>query len=1208
MDAARTLIKQIAFLSAVVLLVVAPAAAQTLQLSSNDVTLVTTEAVTVTVTSSGPAVPFLVAKAAGDNWYKVNPLQGTASASSGVTLAIQLQNASCALGGATCNGTITITGGTDTKTIAVHFGNANPGTGTVSANPTSVSLVTSGTSVVQQDVTLSSTSAVPITFGPPEVNYQSVGVAWLGAALTSSSVSASLPTTLRITASPTGLPNGVYTATITLRPSTGSAIPINVTFTVGASGNTGTIRPSTGTLNLAWTTTTGSIAQNVGITSTNSNITSFNATASSSGSWLTLNGFTSYSGNVSAGLPITVNNTAASQLATGDYVGYVTLTNPTNLNDTSILTVNLSVNGGTGSGLFSPSSVVFNANLNDAVMQQTVTPTGSGSFSWTVPATCNQWLGVTQNGTGGFILTAYPNTFASNGTHSCNVAFTKDGAAYGDLPVTLNIGTGGGTTTGNPVGPTTLNFAYQAGSGISPPQQQITVGGTGAISISVNQGSGSAFISASAGGTTAPGYVYVNVVGGLAAGTYSGTITVTTPSGTTPVAVNLTVSANPVLIVNPSTINFSYNTGDTSYNTNLSVSMSDGSSRAVTVSTPDNWILVSGGTSANTPSSYQVTVNPASLASGLRTGSIVVSSPGAPNSPFTIPVLVLVNNSSSGGVLTLGANALTFTAIAGGGAPASQTLGVTAASATTFTASVSTSPCSWLSISPSGTLTTPQNLTVTVNQTGLAASTTAYTCNIALTAGGVTQTVPVSLTVNAPTGGSGNITASATSLTFSAQTGNAPPSQVLRVTNSTSGTAGVAFTVNASTTSGGNWLNAGVTNGTSLIAPVDLMVSASTSGLSEGTYQGTITLTPNGGNVVRVNVTLNVQGTSVSVSTTPLTFAYKTGDQNPAGQTLQVTGASGLQFTASAASTGNWLSVSPTSGNTGTTLTISANPASLSPGTYNGTVTVAGANGATGSSTVNVTLTVTAPAPAIDRVTNAASNLATGAIAPGEIITIVGTNLGPATLATYQIDSTGKFATTLANTQVFVNGIAAPLVYTSATQVAAIVPYDIASPFISNVPVKVVYLTQSSNTVTVAQSGSVPALFTANSTGAGPAALLNANNSYNLPGSPAARGEIIQIFLTGEGQTSPAGVTGKITTVTFLPNGFPFTPQPLFPVSVLIDGQPSQVVFFGEAPGLVSGVMQINAVVPMSARAGNVPIQVLIGGGVTQTGVTVSLK
>ncbi len=1208
MDAARTPIKQIVLLSAVALLVAAPAAAQTLQVSSNDVTLVTTEAVNVTVTSSGPAVPFLVAKAAGDTWYSVTPLQGTATSTSGVVLAIQLQNASCAIGGATCNGTITLTGGTDTKTIAVHFGNANPGTGTVTANPTSVALVASGTTLVQQDVTLSSTSAVPITFGPLEVSYQSTGVAWLGAQLIGTTVSASAPNTLRITASPTGLPNGVYTATITVRPSTGSAIPINVTLTVGATSSTGTIRPTANPVSFDWTSTSGSLFQTVGLTSTNPAVTAFSATASSTGGWLTINGFTTATGNVAGGLPLSVNDNAAALLANGDYVGYVTIANPNNASDTSVLTVNLSVNGGAGSGLFSPSTVTFSAALGGAQQQQTVTPTGSGFYSWTVPSTCNTWLGVTQNSSGGFVLTAYPTALAANGTYTCDVSFAKDGSAYGTLPVTLNIGTGGGTTTGNPVGPTTLNFAYQAGGGNSPPQQQITVGGTGALSISVNQGSGSAFISASAGGTTAPGYIFVNVLGGLPAGTYSGTIAVTTPSGTTAVAVNLLVSANPVLIVNPSTINFSYNTGDTSYNTNLSVSMSDGSSRAVSVSTPDNWILVSGGTSGNTPSSYQVTVNPASLASGLRTGSIVVTSAGAPNSPLTIPVLVLVNNSSSGGLLTLGANALTFTAIAGGGAPAPQTLGVTAASATTFTASVSTSPCAWLSISPSGTLTTPQNLTVAVNQASLAASTTAYTCNLALTAGGVTQTVPVSLTVNAPTGGSGNITANPTSLTFTAQTGNTPLSQVLRVTNSTSGTAGVAFTVNASTTSGGNWLSAGVANGTSRTAPVDLIVSASTTGLSEGTYQGTITLTPNGGNVVRVNVTLNVQGTSVSVITTPLTFAYKTGDQNPAGQTLQVTGASGLQFTASAASTGNWLSVSPTSGNTGTTLTISANPGSLSPGTYNGTVTVAGANGATGSSTVNVTLTVTAPAPTIDRVTNAASNVATGAVAPGEIITIFGTNLGPATLVPYQIDSTGKFATTVANTQVLVNGIAAPLIYSSATQVAAIVPYDIASPFVANVPIKVVYLTQSSNTVTVAQSGSVPALFTANSTGSGPAALLNANNSYNLPGNPAARGEIIQIFLTGEGQTTPDGVTGKITTVTFLPNGFPFTPQPRLPVSVLIDSQPAQVVFFGEAPGLVSGVMQINAVVPSTARAGNVPIQVLIGGGVTQAGVTVSLK
>ena len=98
-------------------------------------------------------------------------------------------------------------------------------------------------------------------------------------------------------------------------------------------------------------------------------------------------------------------------------------------------------------------------------------------------------------------------------------------------------------------------------------------------------------------------------------------------------------------------------------------------------------------------------------------------------------------------------------------------------------------------------------------------------------------------------------------------------------------------------------------------------------------------------------------------------------------------GSAALAFTATASSTGNWLVVSPASGTTPGTVNVSINTAGLSTGTYTGTVLVAGSGGAPGSTSVNVTLNVTAPLPTITKVTNAAS-YATGAIAPGEIITL----------------------------------------------------------------------------------------------------------------------------------------------------------------------------------------------------------------------------
>jgi len=96
------------------------------------------------------------------------------------------------------------------------------------------------------------------------------------------------------------------------------------------------------------------------------------------------------------------------------------------------------------------------------------------------------------------------------------------------------------------------------------------------------------------------------------------------------------------------------------------------------------------------------------------------------------------------------------------------------------------------------------------------------------------------------------------------------------------------------------------------------------------------------------------------------------------------------------------------------------------------------------------------------------------------------------------------------------------------------------------------------------------------------------------------------VFMTGEGQTSPAGVTGKITTATLPPPQV--TPAPLLAVGVLINGLPALPVYAGEAPGYAAGLMQLNVQIPANAQPGNLSIQVSIGGNFSQTGVTVSVQ
>jgi uncharacterized protein (TIGR03437 family) len=157
-------------------------------------------------------------------------------------------------------------------------------------------------------------------------------------------------------------------------------------------------------------------------------------------------------------------------------------------------------------------------------------------------------------------------------------------------------------------------------------------------------------------------------------------------------------------------------------------------------------------------------------------------------------------------------------------------------------------------------------------------------------------------------------------------------------------------------------------------------------------------------------------------------------------------------------------------------------------------------------------------------VVNAASYLG-GAVSPGEIVVIFGSDLGPSTGVSAQPSSSGIFGATLANVQVTFNGYPAPLLYASAEQVNAIVPYELAGA--SSALVEVLFGQASSNSVTMPVALSAPGIFSANASGTGPGAILDTNYNLVSTSNPTSPGSIVQIYATGEGQTTPPGVDGK---------------------------------------------------------------------------------
>ena len=245
---------------------------------------------------------------------------------------------------------------------------------------------------------------------------------------------------------------------------------------------------------------------------------------------------------------------------------------------------------------------------------------------------------------------------------------------------------------------------------------------------------------------------------------------------------------------------------------------------------------------------------------------------------------------------------------------------------------------------------------------------------------------------------------------------------------------------------------------------------------------------------------------------------------------------------------------------------------------------------------VSVTLSAQAPVISGAGVVNAASYRA-GGIAPGELVTIFGANLGAPTLQYPRVSASGKVDTQAGGTRVLFDGAPAPMIYARADQVTAVAPFGISG----TTEMQVESLGMRSNTVAVPVVASAPAIFTSDGSGSGPGAIQNEDFSLNTGSNPAVRGSWLEIWATGGGAMQPPPSDGSL--------GAPPFAQVSQRVSVRIGGAEAPVMYAGEASGMVAGVLQINVIVPPDAPSGAaVPIALTIGGVTSQQGVTVAIQ
>jgi uncharacterized protein (TIGR03437 family) len=224
-------------------------------------------------------------------------------------------------------------------------------------------------------------------------------------------------------------------------------------------------------------------------------------------------------------------------------------------------------------------------------------------------------------------------------------------------------------------------------------------------------------------------------------------------------------------------------------------------------------------------------------------------------------------------------------------------------------------------------------------------------------------------------------------------------------------------------------------------------------------------------------------------------------------------------------------------------------------------------------------------------VENAASGVA-GAVAPGEIVTLQGYGLGPATAVA--VPSGQAPVDQLGGTQVTFGGVAAPVFSAQSQQVTVQVPWEIAG--------------QTSTEVVVTYNGGPPAGASASvpvvvaTAAPGIYAVANSDGTLNSSTNPAKAGGFITIYGTGGGVTSPLGITGGLWSITAsLP-----TLTPL--VSATIGGTNAMVLYAGSAPTLSSGYFQINVALPSGLQASSAVNLVLTFGGSSSLAVPISVQ
>ena len=352
---------------------------------------------------------------------------------------------------------------------------------------------------------------------------------------------------------------------------------------------------------------------------------------------------------------------------------------------------------------------------------------------------------------------------------------------------------------------------------------------------------------------------------------------------------------------------------------------------------------------------------------------------------------------------------------------------------------------------------------------------------------------------------------------------------------------------------------------------------------TNGTFAFTVRAVDSANVTITVPLTLTVTAVTVSFSSSSLPSG--TVGQSYS-QALAVTGGTApYTFTLVSGALPSGLSLSPAG-------MLSGTPTAASTSTFS----VRAADSSGQSITAEFLVGIGAVgSPGVLAVVSAA-NYAGNGVAPGEIVLLYGTGLGPATLQSFLLTN-NSIPTTLGGTRVLFDNVAAPIIYTSTNQVAVVAPFNLVGK--ATVRVVVEQNGVPSAVLLIPVRVSRPAIFTTDSSGNGAGAILNQDFTVNTAANPADRSTVVSLYLTGLGQTNPASVDGQVvSTIANL----------VTPVTVTINGLNAEVLYGGNAPGLVPGLAQVNVRIPAGAASGPNTIRVTSGTATSTGNVTVFVR